>query len=153
WGVALGCYPGSITPAAAKVSFNRDGSVDASVSGHEMGQGLRTAIALVVGERLGVAPESVQITVGDTKAPPQQVTAGSWGTASRCRLIPRRFRYACRVPSALSTAARSSVYEPRAVRFLAPWSGVSALVCARPAKSIHGSADSSTRTSPSTMCP
>jgi xanthine dehydrogenase YagR molybdenum-binding subunit len=87
WGVALGCYPGSITPAAAKVSFNRDGSVDASVSGHEMGQGLRTALALVVGERLGVAPEDVQITVGDTKAPPQQVTAGSWGTASACPAV------------------------------------------------------------------
>ena len=87
WGVALGCYPGSAVPAAARVSFNRDGSVDVSVSGHEMGQGLRTALALVVGERLGVAPEDVQITVGDTKAPPQQVTAGSWGTASACPAV------------------------------------------------------------------
>jgi xanthine dehydrogenase YagR molybdenum-binding subunit len=84
WGVALGCYPGNTVPAAAKVRFNRDGSVDVSVSGHEMGQGLRTAIALVVGERLGVAPANVQITVGDTNAPPQQLTAGAWGTASAC---------------------------------------------------------------------
>jgi xanthine dehydrogenase YagR molybdenum-binding subunit len=84
WGVALGCYPAAIAAAAERVSFNRDGSVDVSVRGHEMGQGLRTAIALVVGERLGVVPENVQITMGDTIFPPQQETAGSWGTASTC---------------------------------------------------------------------
>ena len=87
WGVALGCYPGCMTPAAAKVSFNRDGSVDVSATGHEMGQGIRSAIALVVGERLGVAPAQVQITLGDTKAPPQQVTAGSCGTTSTCSAV------------------------------------------------------------------
>ena len=84
WGVALGCYPGNTVPTAAKVSFNRDGSVDVSVSGHELGQGLRTAIALVVADRLGVDPANVRITIGDTKAPPQHVTAGQWGTASTC---------------------------------------------------------------------
>lgn len=87
WGVAIGCYPGGITPAAAKVSFNRDGSVAVSVSGHEMGQGLRTAVALVVAERLGVEPANVQVTTGDTIVPPQQVTAGSWGTASACPAV------------------------------------------------------------------
>jgi xanthine dehydrogenase YagR molybdenum-binding subunit len=86
-GVALGCYPGSMTPAAARVSFNRDGSIEVSVSGHELGQGLRSAIALVVADRLGVAPANVQITIGDTKAPPQHVTAGQWGTASACPAV------------------------------------------------------------------
>src|SRR5262249_6824046 len=54
WGVAIGAYPGLATPAAARVAFNRDGTVAVRVSGHDMGQGLRTAIALVAAERLGV---------------------------------------------------------------------------------------------------
>ena len=64
WGVALGCYPGCITPAAARISFSRDGSVEVRVSGHEIGQGLRSAITVVVGERLGVAPANVRSPLG-----------------------------------------------------------------------------------------
>src|SRR5215469_2244885 len=87
WGVAIGAYPGLAIPAAARVSFNRDGTVAIRVSGHDMGQGLRTAIALVAAERLGVDPANVQITSGDTNAPAQHITAGSWGTASACSAV------------------------------------------------------------------
>jgi xanthine dehydrogenase YagR molybdenum-binding subunit len=87
WGVAIGAYPGLATPAAARVSFNRDGTVAVRVSGHDMGQGLRTAVALVAAERLGVDPADVQIISGDTSAPPQHITAGSWGTASACSAV------------------------------------------------------------------
>jgi xanthine dehydrogenase YagR molybdenum-binding subunit len=52
-----------------------------------MGQGLRTTVALVTAERLGVDPTNVQITCGDTNAPAQHITAGSWGTASACSAV------------------------------------------------------------------
>ena len=84
WGVAAGAYPGYVVPAIAKVRMNADGSVALSVGGHEMGQGIRTAIALVAADTLGVDPGKLQITIGDTAAPPQHVTAGSWGAASAC---------------------------------------------------------------------
>jgi xanthine dehydrogenase YagR molybdenum-binding subunit len=84
WGVALGAYPGLVVPAEAHVRVHTDGSVDVSVGGHEMGQGLRTAVTLTVADRLGVDPANVRLTVGDTIAPPQHNTAGSWGTASAC---------------------------------------------------------------------
>lgn len=87
WGVAIGAYAASVSPAAARVSFNRDGTVAVRVSGHEMGQGLRSAVALVAAEKLGVDPAAIQITCGDTSAPPQHITAGSWGTASACSMI------------------------------------------------------------------
>ena len=87
WGVAMGCYPGSVVPVDAKVSVSSDGAVDVSAGGHEMGQGLRTALSLLVAERLGVDPAEVRLTLGDTAAPPQHVTAGAWGTASACSAV------------------------------------------------------------------
>jgi xanthine dehydrogenase YagR molybdenum-binding subunit len=47
-----------------------------------MGQGIRSALAAVVARKLGVPPEQVSADVGDTRAAPQHLTAGSWGTAS-----------------------------------------------------------------------
>jgi xanthine dehydrogenase YagR molybdenum-binding subunit len=86
WGMAAGAYPASIVPNAATVRLYADGTADVSVGGHEMGQGIRTAIALVAAEELGIDPTHVRITIGDSSgdssAPPQHITAGAWGTAS-----------------------------------------------------------------------
>jgi xanthine dehydrogenase YagR molybdenum-binding subunit len=82
WGVAIGCYPGVIVPAIAHLKVSDDGSVIISIGGHEMGQGIRTALANAVSRRLGVPAGSVTAVIGDTRAAPQHLTAGSWGTAS-----------------------------------------------------------------------
>jgi xanthine dehydrogenase YagR molybdenum-binding subunit len=87
WGVAIGLYSGSTVLARARVRVNRDASVDVSVGGHEMGQGIRSAISLVVADRLGVDPAAIRLTLGDTVAPPQHITARAWGTASACRAV------------------------------------------------------------------
>ncbi|AUH42231.1 xanthine dehydrogenase family protein molybdopterin-binding subunit [Streptomyces sp. CMB-StM0423] len=82
WGVAAGCYPGGMVPVVARLSAAADGSVDVAVGGHEMGQGLRSAVALLVARDLGVPVDTVTVRAGDTTAAPQHLTAGSWGTAS-----------------------------------------------------------------------
>jgi xanthine dehydrogenase YagR molybdenum-binding subunit len=82
WGVAAGGYPSAMVPAIAKIRLGADGVAHVSVGGHEMGQGIRTAIALVAADELGLEPEKIRITIGDTNAPPQHLTAGAWGTAS-----------------------------------------------------------------------
>jgi xanthine dehydrogenase YagR molybdenum-binding subunit len=82
WGVACGGYPGYICPTVATVRLNADSTADVWVDGHEMGQGIRTAIALVAAGELGLQPKQIRITIGDTIAPPQHLTAGSWGTAT-----------------------------------------------------------------------
>ncbi|WP_407565854.1 xanthine dehydrogenase family protein molybdopterin-binding subunit [Streptomyces sp. 184] len=82
WGVAAGCYPGGIVPVVAHLSAAADGTVAVVVGGHEMGQGLRSAVALLVARDLGVPVDTVTVQVGDTRGAPQHLTAGSWGTAS-----------------------------------------------------------------------
>jgi xanthine dehydrogenase YagR molybdenum-binding subunit len=82
WGVAVGAYPGLTTPAIAHLKVTDDGDVMIGIGGHEMGQGIRTALANAVSRKLGVAAEKVKAFVGDTRAAPQHLTAGSWGTAS-----------------------------------------------------------------------
>jgi xanthine dehydrogenase YagR molybdenum-binding subunit len=82
WGVAAGAYPGLIVPTVARLKVTDEGGVLLSIGGHEMGQGIRTALAAAVGRKLAVPPESVTVLVGDTRVAPQHVTAGSWGTAS-----------------------------------------------------------------------
>jgi xanthine dehydrogenase YagR molybdenum-binding subunit len=87
WGVAIGVYPGDIVPTRARVRVHRDASVDVSVGAHELGQGIRSAIAVVVADRLGADPSGIRLTIGDTVAPPQHLTAGAWGTASVCPAV------------------------------------------------------------------
>jgi xanthine dehydrogenase YagR molybdenum-binding subunit len=92
WGVAAGGYPGYIVPTRATVSLNAAGTAHVSVGGHEMGQGLRTSIALSAAEELGLQPHQIDITIGDTVAPPQHLTAGSWGTASAIPAVQKAAR-------------------------------------------------------------
>ena len=82
YGVAVGLYKGSSGANVARLIAGRDGQVLISVGVHEMGQGVRTAIANVVAARLGVAPENVVAVLGDTRGVHPQLTAGSWGSAS-----------------------------------------------------------------------
>ena len=82
WGVAIGTYPCLAVPTVAYLKVTVDGDVEIRIGGHEMGQGIRTALANAVSRKLGVSVEKVEIIVGDTRAAPQHLTAGSWGTAS-----------------------------------------------------------------------
>ncbi|MFG1993966.1 xanthine dehydrogenase family protein molybdopterin-binding subunit [Actinoplanes sp. NPDC048988] len=82
WGVAIGAYPASMTPAVARVTANADGTFQIDVDGHEMGQGIRSAIALLAAELLEADPALIRVGVGDTRVATQHLTAGSWGTAS-----------------------------------------------------------------------
>lgn len=82
WGVAIGTYKAAMAPAIATVRLNTDGTVRVAVGGHEMGQGMRTAIAVTVARALGAPVAAIEIALGDTRAAPQHLTAGSWGTAT-----------------------------------------------------------------------
>jgi xanthine dehydrogenase YagR molybdenum-binding subunit len=82
WGVAIGAYPCFIAPAMARLRVTVEGGVFISIGTHEMGQGIRTALAAAVSRELGVPAANVVAVIGDTRASPQHMTAGSWGTAS-----------------------------------------------------------------------
>src|SRR3954453_12208640 len=82
WGVAVGAYPCLTTPVISQLKVGAEGDVVISIAGHEMGQGIRTALANAVSRKLGVSSEKIIAIIGDTRAAPQHLTAGSWGTAS-----------------------------------------------------------------------
>ncbi len=82
WGVAAGGYPGPTTPTIATLRITADGRTIFAVSGHEMGQGIRTMIAQMLQRELAIGPDRLEILIGDTEYVPQHLTAGSWGTNS-----------------------------------------------------------------------
>ncbi|MBH0238008.1 xanthine dehydrogenase family protein molybdopterin-binding subunit [Methylobrevis albus] len=99
WGVACGSYPSMMVPAVATLRIGADGSTRYAASGHEMGQGIRTAIASVLLESLEIDPERLEILIGDTTAAPQHITAGSWGSAGA---VPVAMRAAARMREAVA---------------------------------------------------
>ncbi|GAA4572120.1 xanthine dehydrogenase family protein molybdopterin-binding subunit [Planotetraspora kaengkrachanensis] len=92
WGVAAGVYPASLAPAVARVTATSEGKVTVGVDGHEMGQGIRTAITLLISEDLSIEVGDVTVYVGDTRVAPQHLTAGSWGTATALQAVHAALR-------------------------------------------------------------
>jgi xanthine dehydrogenase YagR molybdenum-binding subunit len=99
WGVACGIYQSPTTPTIATLRIDARGHTRFAISGHEMGQGMRTAIAAVLLADLDIDAEGLEIAIGDTRVAPQHMTAGSWGTAS---VVPAALQAAERMRSAFS---------------------------------------------------
>ncbi|WP_318011565.1 xanthine dehydrogenase family protein molybdopterin-binding subunit [Mesorhizobium sp. CO1-1-9] len=99
WGVACGAYPSMMVAAVATLRIGADGRTRFAVPGHEMGQGIRTAIAAVLLEGLDIDPDRLEIAIGDTTAAPQHMTAGSWGTAG---VVPAAAKAVARMRKAIA---------------------------------------------------
>ena len=71
-GMAIGVHSGggSVTPAAALVEVNQDGSVQLFSAGDETGQGLYTVESAICAEELGVRYEDVRVIRADTESAP-----------------------------------------------------------------------------------
>ncbi|MGI5330598.1 xanthine dehydrogenase family protein molybdopterin-binding subunit [Actinomadura nitritigenes] len=82
WGVAAAGYKASRAPAITRIRLDPGGRLLIRCGAHEMGQGIRTAITETVVADLGIPQASVTVDLGDTGGVPQQLTAGSWGTAT-----------------------------------------------------------------------
>jgi xanthine dehydrogenase YagR molybdenum-binding subunit len=66
----------------AEVKVHRDGSVELLQGAQDIGVGLRTALAMVVAEELGVRPADVKVSLGDTRYPFGPASGGSNTTNS-----------------------------------------------------------------------
>lgn len=89
WGVACGAYPAVTSANISKLRIGADGTTRFALSGHEMGQGIRTVIAAVLLRELDIDADKLEIVIGDTSSTPQHLTAGSWGTASTAPLAEK----------------------------------------------------------------
>lgn len=81
-GVACGIFGASMSASEATLRVSADGTTRIISSGHEMGQGIRTAIANVIIQGLDINPDRLEVLLGDTSLGPQLATVGERGTAS-----------------------------------------------------------------------
>jgi xanthine dehydrogenase YagR molybdenum-binding subunit len=68
--------------SAAEVRILRDGSVELLSAVQDIGTGIRTVLAQVVAEELGLEPTEIDIRIGDTLWPPGPQSGGSMTTSS-----------------------------------------------------------------------
>ena len=87
WGCATACYPTQMSPATARVKFDRHGKAQVAVAAHEIGNGAYTVIGQMAAERLGITLDAVKVELGDTELPPGPVAGGSVTTASVCSAV------------------------------------------------------------------
>lgn len=67
---------------AAEVRVHRDGSVELFHGSQDLGTGLRTALAVVVAEELGLRPADIRVNLGDSRFPEGPQSGGSVTTNS-----------------------------------------------------------------------
>jgi len=70
------------TNASCEVRIHRDGSVELLSGVQDIGTGIRTVLAQVVAEELGLRPQDIAIRIGDTEYPAGPPSYGSLTTAS-----------------------------------------------------------------------
>jgi xanthine dehydrogenase YagR molybdenum-binding subunit len=116
WGVAAGAYPAMMVPSIATLRVRADGTSRIALSGHEMGQGIRTAIAQAILKHIDIDPNRLEIAIGDTRAAPQHITVGSWGTAGA---VPAAEAAAIRLRERLSELLDGRIVEGNEHRRLA----------------------------------
>jgi xanthine dehydrogenase YagR molybdenum-binding subunit len=89
WGTAATMYPTQVAPAAVRVRLTTNGSVRVQSATHEIGNGVRTAMAIIAAESLGLPLAHIEVETGDTLLPPAPVSGGSNSTASVCNAVAR----------------------------------------------------------------
>jgi xanthine dehydrogenase YagR molybdenum-binding subunit len=68
--------------SACEIRIHQDGSVEAVSAVQDLGTGIRTVMAQVVAEELGLQPHAITIRIGDTQFPPGPPSGGSMTTSS-----------------------------------------------------------------------
>lgn len=96
--------------SACEVRITRDGSVELLSGVQDIGGGIRTALAQVVAEELGLKPSDITIRIGDTSYPSGPASGGSMTTgsitpAARNAAYKVRQQFLDQLASALGTSA------------------------------------------------
>ena len=70
----------------ARVSIHADGTVEAVTGTQDLGTGIRTVIAIIVADELGLQPEHISVKIGDTA--PGLPSGGSGGSQTTPSVAP-----------------------------------------------------------------
>lgn len=82
WGVASCSWLGLRMPTDASVSLHADGSARVVCATQDIGTGTYTVLAQLVSAETGIAPDRIQVALGDTRLPRGPISGGSAATAS-----------------------------------------------------------------------
>ena len=109
-GMAQSFWPGIVqTSASCEVRLQRDGLVEVRSSVQDIGTGIRTVLAQVVAEELGLRPEDISIRIGDTNFPLGPSSGGSKTTGS---ITPAARKAAYQVRQALLAVVAPELGAP-----------------------------------------
>ncbi|MCC6471722.1 MAG: xanthine dehydrogenase family protein molybdopterin-binding subunit [Alphaproteobacteria bacterium] len=89
WGCASALYPTQMSVAAARVRLVRSGAAHVEIAAHDLGTGAYTVLAQAAAEGLGLRPEAISVTLGESSLPPGPVAGGSITTASCCNVVAK----------------------------------------------------------------
>ncbi len=82
WGVAGCSWIAERTEAQASVELLSNGTARVSSATQDIGTGTYTVLSKIVGEKIGLPSERIEVVLGDTKLPAGPISGGSWATAS-----------------------------------------------------------------------
>jgi len=111
----------------AEVKIHRDGGVELFQGSQDIGTGLRTALAMVVAEELGITPREVTVRIGDTRYPAGVSSGGSNTTNS--------------VAPAVRLAAHDAMEKLKAAAGLAEIKSLKQAALRMPGEMVVGSAE------------
>jgi xanthine dehydrogenase YagR molybdenum-binding subunit len=81
-GVAAAAYPARSRPSSASAQANADGTYHVRINAADIGTGARTALWQVAADALGVPPDRVSVSIGDSALPEAPLAGGSMGMTS-----------------------------------------------------------------------
>ena len=82
WGVATGMWDAQFSETAARARLSANGDLEVASATSDIGTGTYTVMTLVAADTLGIAPERITATLGDSDLPTAPVEGGSWAAAS-----------------------------------------------------------------------
>ena len=89
WGYASAFYPTQVGPADCRLTLHPNLSAAIEIGTHEIGTGIRTVLAQLVADLLGLEMAAVDVIIGDSDLPAAPMSAGSNSTASVCSVVSK----------------------------------------------------------------
>ncbi len=82
WGLATGVWGAFMFPASVKITYKADNSAEVESATADIGPGTYTVVTIIAAEFLGIPPERIKFSLGDSRMPNAPLQGGSFTTAS-----------------------------------------------------------------------
>lgn len=108
WGLGTATYPAGMMQGEARATIRADGTGLVETSAQDMGQGAWTVLAQIGADGLGLAPDRVELRIGDSDLPNGGLAGGSTGTATSGSAVHAAAQAAIAELAALAVNDRAS---------------------------------------------